>query len=94
MTTFLVMRIEVADAERWRGYRDAVMPLIARFGGRHVTGAGRSERLEGGEGAVIAMFEFPSMAAVRAFWDSPDYVPVRALRAGAATLEAWAVPGT
>ncbi|WP_426434490.1 DUF1330 domain-containing protein [Bradyrhizobium genosp. P] len=31
------------------------------------------------------MFEFPTMEAIHAFWDSPDCVPIKKLREGAAT---------
>jgi uncharacterized protein (DUF1330 family) len=39
------------------------------------------------------MFEFPSMDAIRAFWHSPDYVPIKTLREGIATINVWAFPG-
>ena len=92
MAAYLVMRIMIHDEPRWRTYRDAVVPLIAAFGGRHVTRGGAVERLEGDDGGRIALFEFPSMQALRSFWDSPDYEPVKDLRRGAATLDVWAVP--
>ena len=41
----------------------------------------------------VAMFEFPTIAAVHAFWNSPDYVPVKKLREGIATINVWAFPG-
>ena len=89
-----MMTVSIEDEPAWRAYREAVMPLIARFGGRHMTGRGQVERLEGPEdGRRVVLFEFASMADVRAFWDSPAYGPVKALRRGAATLDAWAVPG-
>jgi uncharacterized protein (DUF1330 family) len=41
----------------------------------------------------MVLFEFPSLEAIHAFWDSPEYVPVKKLREGAAVLDAWAVDG-
>jgi uncharacterized protein (DUF1330 family) len=41
----------------------------------------------------MVMFEFPSIDAVHAFWNSPDYVPIKKLREGAAVLDIWAVEG-
>ena len=41
----------------------------------------------------VVMFEFPSMEAIHAFWNSPDYVPIKKLRDGIATLNVWAFPG-
>ena len=83
----------ITDEERYGRYRQAVMPLIEAFGGRHVRG-GTVELLEGRDDARrTALFEFPSMEAVRAFWNSPEYGPVKELRSGAAQLEVWAIPG-
>jgi uncharacterized protein (DUF1330 family) len=41
----------------------------------------------------MVVFEFPSMDSIYAFWNSPEYIPVKKLRGGAATLNNWAVPG-
>ena len=94
MPAYLTMQITITDEKQWAKYRDAVGPLIAKFGGKRVSQAAGAELLEGrDDGRRIVMFEFPSMDAIRAFWHSPDYQPVKGLRRGAATLEAWAVPG-
>ena len=94
MTAYLVMQITITEPERWAAYRDAVMPLIASFGGRHVSNAEGVVMLEGRrDERSIALFAFAAMDDIQAFWDSPEYVPVKALRQGAAMVEAWAVPG-
>jgi uncharacterized protein (DUF1330 family) len=33
------------------------------------------------------------MDAIHAFWDSPDYPPIKKMREDAATLNIWAFPG-
>ena len=43
------------------------------------------------DGRRLIVFEFPSMEALRAFWQSPEYAEVKRLRAGAARIDAWAV---
>jgi len=94
MTAYLIMGITITNQERWRTYREAVVPLIAEFQGKHVTQGRGIETLEGcDDGQRIAMFEFPSMEAIRAFWNSPEYGPVKELRRDAAILNVWAVPG-
>lgn len=40
------------------------------------------------------MFEFTSMEAIHRFWGSPDYVPIKKLREGAATINVWAFQTT
>ena len=52
------------------------------------------EALEGRhDGRRMVIFEFPSMDAIHAVWSSPDYVPVKKIREGAAALDVWAVAG-
>lgn len=40
------------------------------------------------------MVEFPNMEAIHAFWNSPDYVPIKKLREGIAALDSWAFAGS
>lgn len=94
MAAYLVIEGEITDQAKWIEYRKAVVPLIARFGGRHLTGRGGAKLLEGArDDWIVAIFEFASMEAVQEFWDSPEYVPVKALRQVAAKLQIRAVPG-
>ena len=51
------------------------------------------EVLEGAhDGRRLVVFEFPSMAAIRLFWESPQYIKIKKLREGAASIDVWAVP--
>lgn len=94
MTAYMIVQATITNEEQYGAYRQAVMPLIEAFGGRHVRG-GTVELLEGlKDERRIGLFEFPSMDAIHAFWNSPDYKPVKDLRHTAAVLEIWAVPGS
>lgn len=94
MPAYLVMQITITDPKRWGDYRDAVMPLIDSFGGRHASKAEGVAMLEGrSDERRIVLFEFPSTEDIQAFWNSPEYRPVKELREGAAVVEAWVVPG-
>ena len=93
MTAYMLVQGTITDKERYAEYRRTVVPLIETFGGKHVRG-GAVELLEGRQDERrTALFEFPSMQAIHAFWNSPEYGPVMALRRGAADLEIWAIPG-
>ena len=95
LTAYLVVEGSITDQAKWAEYRKAVMPLIARHGGKHLTGAGRPELLEGAhDERIIAIFAFPSVEAIHAFWQSPDYVAVKEIRRNAADLNIWIVPGS
>jgi uncharacterized protein (DUF1330 family) len=45
------------------------------------------------DGRRLVVIEFPSMAEVEAFYRSPEYVPLIALRTSASTGNVWAMPG-
>jgi len=84
---------EAAHRERYRQYQNEVQPLIESCGGRLRASGVNLEVLEGEhDGRRLIVFEFPSMVALRAFWRSPQYAGIRALRAGAARVDVWAVP--
>jgi uncharacterized protein (DUF1330 family) len=94
MPAYMIVRAEITDEERYGLYRRAVLPLIETFGGKHIR-TGSVELLEGEQkGRGIALFEFATMDAIRAFWNSPEYFEVKALRLDAALLEIWAVPAS
>lgn len=94
MPAYLIIEGEVTDQTKWAEYSKAVVPLIERFGGKHLNAPRSSETLEGvHKDWIVALFEFGSMGELKAFWNSPDYVPVKAVRQNAATLEIKAVAG-
>lgn len=94
MSAYLIIEGTVTDAAKWSEYSKAVVPLIVRFGGRHLNKPSDVTLLEGTHNNdIVALFEFPTMESIEAFWHSPEYVPVKQLRQNAATLEIRAVPG-
>ncbi len=87
MTAYMIVQSVITDEEQYGSYRKAVVPLIEAFRGKQLRG-GKVTLLEGHQDERrIALFEFPSIEAIYAFWNSPDYVPVKELRRSAATLE-------
>ena len=94
MAAYFIVQSTISNEQQYQKYRDAVVPLIAQFGGKFVVRGSKVEVLEGQhDGRRMVIFEFPSMDAIHAFWNSPEYVPVKAIRQAAATLDIWAVPG-
>lgn len=84
MAAYLLANLTVRDAPRFEAYRQAVPAVIARFGGRYLVRGGPVEAKEGEPGLDrVVILEFPDMAAARAFYDSPDYAPLLALRLAA-----------
>lgn len=94
MAAYFIVQSTIADEARYQQYRDAVIPLMARFGARIIVRGAPVEVLEGHhDGRRMVIFEFPSMDAIHAFWNAPEYVPIKKIRDGAATLDVWAVAG-
>ena len=88
MAAYLLVSITVTDPVRFAAYRDAAPAVIAAHGGRYIVRGGDVEALEGThDGRRIVILEFPSMEALHAFWNSPEYARAKALRAGAAELD-------
>jgi uncharacterized protein (DUF1330 family) len=71
-----------------------VPPIIAAFGGRYLARGGAAESLEGAIAAHrVVVLEFPDMARLKAFFASPDYQPLIAVRQRASRSSLIAVEG-
>lgn len=67
---------------------------IAKFGGKLAARRAKVHVFEGKHDTrPVVMFEFPSMNAIHAFWNSSDYPAIKKIRKGVATPNAWAFPG-
>ena len=94
MAAFLFIQADVTKRDQYRKYQTAVRPLIESRGGRLKASGVGLEVLEGAhDGRRLLVFEFPSVQAIREFWQSPAYAAVKPLREGAAKIDVWAVPG-
>ncbi|MEO5700574.1 MAG: DUF1330 domain-containing protein [Casimicrobiaceae bacterium] len=81
MPTYVIADIEVTDPTGYEEYRQKAPATIAAFGGRYLARGGATEALEGNWlPQRCAILEFPSMAAFKAWWESPEYTAIRAIR--------------
>lgn len=88
MPAYLIAEHTITDPAKFEEYRLKVGPLIARHGGRYITKAASHTVLEK-DNAVwqpgrVVIVEFPDMAALNAWYASPDYRPLIALRQASA----------
>ena len=85
MSAYLYANLEVTDPALYETYRAQVPAMIAAHGGRYLVRGGAATVMEGDMVAQRqVILEFPSMAALRGFYDAPDYAPLKALRQRAA----------
>ena len=88
MAAYLLAEIDVTDPAGFEAYRRDVPKLIARFGGRYLARGGAAEVLEGERRLKrTVLLEFPDMATLRAFYGSPEYQPLLALRQASSQSE-------
>lgn len=83
MPAYLVADETILDPATFGEYKRLVLPLIEKFGGKFLSRAGAMEILEAGNDWVpgrMVIVEFPSMTALKDFYDSTDYGPVREIR--------------
>jgi uncharacterized protein (DUF1330 family) len=84
----------IKDQAAFADYLRLAVPIIERFGGRYLTQAGSHLVLEGDwQPNRVAVIAFPDMAALQAFYRSPEYQPLIALRQKAATDVIIAIEG-
>lgn len=81
MAAYVIADVEIIDSAGYEEYRAKVPATIAAHGGRYLARGGETEVLEGTWSPKrCVILEFPDMARVRAWWSSPEYQPLRAIR--------------
>jgi uncharacterized protein (DUF1330 family) len=94
MAAYLIADVEITNPEGYEEYRAKVPAIIAAYGGRYLVRGGACEVLEGsGRTGRRVVLEFPTMTKLKAFWESPEYRPLRALRERNADSRIVAVEG-
>ena len=82
MPAYLIVEHVITDAVKFEEYRVKVGPMIARHGGRYLTKGGSHKMPEGGHWKPerVVIIEFPGIDALNAWYNSPEYQPLIALR--------------
>ena len=94
MPAYIIANIEITDPALYDEYRKGVPATIARHGGRFIARGGPTASLEGAfVPKRIVIIEFPSMQAAKAWYASPEYAPLLALRQRASNGDLFAVEG-
>jgi uncharacterized protein (DUF1330 family) len=83
MPAYLIADETIEDPETFEHYKRAVLPLITRFGGSFLSRGGQLEVLESGRDWSpdrMVIIQFPSMSALKDWYNSADYAVVRDIR--------------
>lgn len=94
MPAYIYADVEVTDPAAYETYRARVPAMIAAHGGRYLVRGGTCEVLEGSANPHRqVILEFPDMAHLKAFYTSPDYQEMIAIRQGASIGTLLAIEG-
>ena len=94
MAAYVIANIEVTDPALYDDYRKGVAATVTAHGGRFLARGGAAESLEGPFAVKrVVILEFPDMAAIRAWYASPEYLPLLQLRQRASNGDLFIVQG-
>lgn len=81
MPAYVIVDVDVLDPETYQEYRAKAAPTVTAAGGRYIVRGGAVTHVEPGwDVHRFVVLEFPSVAAARAWYDSPAYREVLPIR--------------
>lgn len=82
MPAYVVAAHSITDPARFEEYKSKIGPMVGKYGGRYLTRGNNLRMLEGGGWTPerVVIIEFPDMASLNAWYTSPEYQPLIALR--------------
>lgn len=90
---YWIVRVDIADPERYKAYLAANAEPFRKFGARFLVRAGRYENPEGTSRSRNAVIEFPSYEAALTCWKSPEYQRALKLREPVSTMDLVIIEG-
>lgn len=93
MPAYWIAHVTVTDPDRYKGYQALAPAAFAAHGARFLARGGAHEVMEGQGLDRHVVIEFPSLAAAKACYASPEYTAARAARAGACEAQIILVDG-
>lgn len=77
MTVFVIADVTVTDDSWIPDYAANVHDIVHKHGGKYLSRSGNITTVEGEplNSTLVALIEFPSMEAVQAFANDPEYAP-------------------
>ncbi len=94
MAGYVIVDVNVHDAEAYGEYRKLVAPTIEKYGGKFVVRAGAHEVLEGEwKPNRVIVLEFESVARAKEWYSSEEYAPALAIRLKAAETSLIVIEG-
>ncbi len=91
---YILVQVDISNPTQYGEYTKVTPGLIEKFGGHFIARGGRTATLEGPDArGRVVVIEFPTFERAQQFYNSPEYVAARKIRAGAATAQMILVEG-
>ena len=81
MSAYVIVDVNVTDPTGYAEYAKLAPPTVTLYGGRYLARGGHAESLEG-EWPInrLVILEFDNLERAKAWLNSPEYAPARAMR--------------
>ena len=94
MSAYVIVDMDLFDPGPYEDYKAKAPAIVARHGGSYLVRGGDISVEEGDwKPKRIVVLSFPDRAAAQAFFDDPDYAPLKAIRQRVATSRVIIVDG-
>ena len=80
MSVYVIASYDIDDPEGYAEYVPGVTPLLMKHGGEVLAADFEAQALEGERRDVHVILRFPTEEAASAWYNDPDYGPVRQVR--------------
>jgi uncharacterized protein (DUF1330 family) len=90
---YWIAHVDVTDPEAYKAYVQANAAAFAKYGGRFLVRAGKSEQVEGKSRARHVVIEFDSYDKALACYRSPEYAAAMAHRTSASVGDLTVIEG-
>ena len=94
MPAYVLANVEITDPEGFKEYVKGVQATIAAHGGRYLARGGLTQVLEGNwTPKRVIILEFSDVERIRAWYRSPEYQPLIAVRQRTSNTELTIIEG-
>lgn len=82
MSAYVIVDTKITNLEAYEVYKSQARPIAEKYGGIYRARGGKMDVVENDlwTPSRLVLLEFPDMASARAFVDSEEYAPVKAIR--------------
>ncbi|KNX40715.1 hypothetical protein ROTO_27200 [Roseovarius tolerans] len=96
MPAYLIAQVKITDDAWVADYAACTHEIAAKHGGRYLLRSANIETIEGAapDTTLIALIEFPSADAARAFAEDAEYAPLAQARQAGSEGHFWVIDDT